>query len=103
MNKLKLLIYILSSLIFIANIYFVIDGIDSKPIDSLYTNNSILNLIMISRINQIIAFIFSVILLVIGLGNTIKEKQTFWFFIALNFLNAFAVFAVAKYLSMLNI
>jgi hypothetical protein len=103
MNKLKFAIYILTSLIFAANIYFVIDGINNKPIDSILTDNSILNLIMISRINQIIAFIFSVILLVVGIGNTQKEKQAFWFFIALNFLNAFAVFAVTKYLSMLNI
>jgi len=103
MNKLKFAIYILTSLIFAANIYFVIDGINNKPIDTILTDNSILNLIMISRINQIIAFIFSVILLVVGLGNTKKEKQAFWFFIALNFLNAFAVFAVTKYLSMLNI
>lgn len=101
MNKLKLIIYTITILIFFVNIYFVINGIINKPIDSVTTQNSILNLIMISRINQIIAFIFSVGLLLIGLGNTRKDLIYFWVFIAFNFLNAFGVFAVTKYLSML--
>ena len=103
MNKFKLSIFIITALILIVNIYVIIQNIISAPVDSLETQNSIVNLIMISRINQIIAFIFSVILLVMGLGETKKEKQIFWVIIGLNFFNAFGVFGVAKYLSMASV
>lgn len=100
MNKFKLVIFILTVLILGYNIYVIIENIINMPVDSLQTQNSIVNLIMISRINQIIAFIFSVILLVMGTGETKKEKLLFWVFIGINFFNAFGVFAVGKYLSM---